>query len=256
MTSPQERRQTNQEELAVVEGMSPIQLEAVRMMLTAEVDGKLVRRYGEPGSFAYPEERGRFPMITIAQNNHEFVGAANLKEPQNHNIPLLNYFINLRGGKPEDYEIMARLLANTKIPFKFDYVTGIPTTGNLIAEPLATLLGVPYHEILQKPTSGVDRKFTAGGVAMLPSGLALVVDDLITGAATKLDAEAVLDEAGLNVGGHVVVVDRQEGGMNEMRKQGKNIVAGVTATQIFSFALINRMTDQKAYERAMSNIKV
>ncbi len=72
-----EAPQSNLEAIAIVEAMRPRQLKAAHMMLTAEVDGKLVRRFGEPGNYSYETEEGRFPMITIARNDHEFIGAAN-----------------------------------------------------------------------------------------------------------------------------------------------------------------------------------
>ncbi len=152
---------------------------------------------------------------------------------------------------------MARLLEDTEIPFDYDYVTGIPLTGYDIAKPFAEMIGMPYSRILEKPTSGIGRKFAIGdqGDAIVYSDKSLVVDDLITGAATKIDEETLLSESGYMVGGHIVVVDRQEGGMQEMRKKGSNIVAGISATQIFSFALANNMIDKEAYQRVIGNIK-
>ena len=246
-----------------IEHMVPAQFDLAKMMLTTKVDGKLRRRYGEAGSFTYPpEERGRFPMITIAQDpEHEFVGAANLKDPQNPDIPLLPYYANLRGGIPEDYEVMARALAEkveaSGIPF--DYITGIPDSGNAIAKALAEILGSPCYEVLEKTGEGSDRKFKLRTFkedeARPEVGMkALVVDDLITKKTTKDEAEAELVRNGFGVSGHAVVYDREEGGMEDMRDEGRNIVAGLTATQLFAVALLMGKVSGEVYDTIMGKI--
>lgn len=224
----------------VVENLTPAQRAMIEMMLTAEVDGKLTRRYGESGSYEYKKEEGRFPMMTISQNEHEFVGAAHLNDPQNSEIPLLDYYLNLRGGTCANYETIASALAEIEFSFDFDYITGIPTTGNAIAEALAERLGVSYIPILEKPTEGVDRKFVIRKFGPddpkpEPGMKPLLVDDLITGAVTKFDAENVLEEEGIKVAGHAVGYDREEGGVEEMEANGKIIVSAVGATQAFAF---------------------
>jgi len=246
----------------VIEHMIPVQFDLAKMMLTTKVDGKLTRRDGEPGAFTYTRLEGRFPMITIAQDpEHEFVGVANLNDPQNPNIPLLPYYANLRGGIPEDYEVMARALAEkveaSGVPF--DYITGIPNTGNATAKALAHVLFSPYYEVLEKTGEGSDRKFKLRtfkeGEARPEAGMkALVVDDLITRATTKEIAEEVLTEGGFGVAGHAVVYDREEGGVEDMRDEGRTIVAGLTATQLFAVALRMGKVSDEVYDTIMGKI--
>lgn len=239
---------------SVAENMTLIQCEAARMILTTYVDGKLTRRYGEPGNYTYDEQKGRFPMITIAQDEHEFAGAANLKDPQNSNIPLLDYFVNLRGGTPENYELMASVLEGTEIPFEFDYVTGVPNTGNAIAQALAMKFNVPYFLILEKPKEGTERKFAVRDFEpdepKPETGMkGLLVDDLITGAVTKVSAETAMEDDGFEIAGHAVVFDREEGGIQEMEAMGKKVVAGLTATQVFAHACLEGGIDSSIYKR-------
>lgn len=245
-----------------IEHMVPAQFDLAKMMLTTKVDGKLTRRDGEPGAFIYTKSEGRFPMITIAQDpEHEFVGAANLKDPQNPDIPLLPYYANLRGGISEDYEVMARALAEkveaSGIPF--DYIMGIPDSGNAIAKALAEILGSPCYEVLEKIGEGSDRKFKLrtfrGDEARPEAGMkTLVVDDLITKKTTKDEVEAELVKNGFGVSGHAVVYDREEGGMEDMRDEGRNIVAGLTATQLFAVALEMGKVSVEVYDTIMGKI--
>ncbi|MBU2632425.1 phosphoribosyltransferase [Patescibacteria group bacterium] len=249
-----------QEAMLAVERMTFAQIDLAEMMLTAKVDGKLTRRYGEPGSYAYETERGRFPMITIAQDEHEFAGAANTRDPQNSEIPLLPYFANLRGGSKENYQLMARAIIDREIPFNFDYITGIPSTGPKIGRELAELLGMPYFEVLEKAGEGTDRRFNLR--IFKPTEpqpkkgeTALLVDDLITRKKTKDEAEGVMLEAGLEVAGHAVVYDREEGGVDEMREEDRRIVAAVTARQIFAVALLTDRVTEDVCEKIVSGIK-
>ncbi|MGA2967700.1 MAG: orotidine-5'-phosphate decarboxylase [Candidatus Levyibacteriota bacterium] len=246
----------------VVEAMTLVQRTVAEMMLTAVVDGKLTRRIGAPGSFEYPKKEGRFPMVTIAQDpEHEFAGAANQKDPQNPDIPLLPYYANLRGGTQENYKVMARALAEAlaKNEISFDYITGIPSTGNAIAIALAGLLGKQYYEILEKSGEGTDREFHVRAFRddeprPEPDARALLIDDLITRARTKKEAEEELVKSGFEVSGHGVVYDREEGGMEEMQEAGIEIVAGLTATQLFAVAReIGKVSDE-GYDTILGKI--
>ncbi|MEX2013130.1 MAG: phosphoribosyltransferase family protein [Candidatus Levyibacteriota bacterium] len=257
MTSPIEREQVrNPEVRQILETITPMQRAVAEMMLTAQVEGKLVRRFGAPGNYTYssPEDTERIPMITIAQNEHEFVGAANYKD---ESLPLLSYFANLRGGTPENYDLMARSLADTEIPFDFDYVIGIPTTGNYIAEPFARIVGVPYIPLLKKTASGEQRAFVVEPEGKLPEkGMkGLGIDDLITSSKTKDDAGDALTAAGLEVAGFGVVYDRQEGGVDQMKRKGKKIFAAVNASQVFAVALMMGKINELTHARLMESIE-
>jgi orotate phosphoribosyltransferase len=247
----------------VVEKMSPVRKNCAEMILTSVSNGKLVRRYTDPVSdlFWTEEEEGRFPMLTIARDlEHEFVGAANLADLQNPNIPLLLYFINLRGGTKENYKTMAEAIADKGIPFEYDGITGIPTTGPNIGEELADMTGKPYYYILAKAGKGTDRKFELVSFMMNVSKpekgqRILIVDDLITKKQTKDDAEKFMISAGIEVAGHAVVVDREEGGFADMTDEGRQIVAALTATELFAVGYQKGIVTDEVYETLMRNIK-
>lgn len=243
-----------------MEKMSPIGIKVAEMILSAEVDGKLTRRYGELGSFEFVAEKGRFPMLTIAKDpEHEFVGAANLADPQNPNIPLLNYFLNLRGGSEENYSVMAEGILDKGISFPYDHITGVPSTGPHVGKELATLVGKPYYEIIEKAGEGTGRKFNLrkfqyGEQQPEKGQKALIVDDLITRKQTKDDAEKEMLAGGFEVAGHAVVVDREEGGVDEMQEEGRKIVAAITATELFAVALIRGAVREEVFDKIMKNI--
>jgi orotate phosphoribosyltransferase len=244
----------------VVEKMKPAQISCADMIITRKSQGKLVRRDGEPGSYTYDTEIGEFPKLTIATNPaREFVGAENLKRPQ-EKTDLLLYFLNLRGSSEEDYKIMAQAVYDAGIPFEFDYIVGIPNTGPHIGKPLAKLYDVPYFELLEKAGEGEGREFRLkefedGELKPEKGQKGLVVDDLVTKDTTKRIAKSVLIDGEYEIAGFSVVVDRQEGGFSNMKDDGENIEAALTATQLFARAYQLGEVDDKVYDLVMKNIQ-
>lgn len=240
-----------------LEGMTNYQLAVAHMVLTTEVRGKLPRRDGNPGSYTYDDREGMVPMIKFATDpEHEFVGQANRLNPD---LPLLKYFVNLRGASERDYTSMAELLKHTDIPFDFDYVTGIPDTGSKIAKAYADLTGKPYYEILTKTADESGRQFSVKVFSSNeprpgPDEKGLWIDDLIQRSVTKVLVDDISTQAGYHVAGHAVVLDREEGGMEEMHQAGKKIVAGITTTELVCVASDKGMIDDDVFEDVIGNI--
>jgi orotidine-5'-phosphate decarboxylase len=251
---------------SIVAGMTSNQIKFAKMALTEKVEGKLVRRYGEAEDFTYEEESGDLiNMLTIATDSeHEFVGAANLADKQNPNIPLLPDFINLRGASEEAYELMAQLIKdrivdkNGNLLYDFDYITGIPNTGPKIGKALAKLLNKPYYELLDKAGKGSERKFVlrelAEGEGPKEGEKGIRIDDLITQKQTKDDADAVMSGK-YTIVHDEVVVDREEGGLEEMLVEKRGIGAGITRTQMYAIAYMEGVIDEAIYDRMITRIE-
>jgi orotate phosphoribosyltransferase len=249
----------------IVEKMSPVQIDIARMIMSEKTDGKLTTRYGDgPGRWYYVPEIGSFPMLTFATKPGEFAGQANLRDPQNPDEPLLKYFLNLRGASPECYQLMAAGIA-AKVKGnprhkEVKYITGIPNTGPLIGRPLARILNKPYIDILEK--TGDDKKpfiprekFENGEFRPKEGEVALMVDDVVTKKTTKVLAEEAANSGGFVVGVHGVVVDRQDGGFEEMTLEKKVIVAALRSTQIFALAYVDGKLDDEKYDNIVGDIE-
>jgi orotate phosphoribosyltransferase len=70
-----------------------------------------------------------------------------------------------------------------------------------------------------------------------PGESALLIDDLITHATTKLEAAAALRNNGLRVDALAVVVDREQGGVRQMEDTGVETHAVFTLTQLLDLYL-------------------
>lgn len=101
---------------------------------------------------------------------------------------------------------------------EYDYIAGIPLAAVALVSSMADRLNIPQI------TPRIDEKDHGTGVKIdgvyKKGEVALVVDDLVTRASSKLDAIRVLETNGLIVKDVVVVFDRQQGGAEELAEKG------------------------------------
>lgn len=117
---------------------------------------------------------------------------------------------------------------------------GGPTLG---ADPLVTAVAFASH-LSQRPLAAfIVRKEPKShgteawieGTKNLQKGMPVVlVEDVLTTGSSLLKAAARVEEAGLVVVGMVLVVDREEGGKEEMAKRGYQIKSLFTRSELLS----------------------
>lgn len=169
---------------------------------------------------------------------------------KNPTAPPSPFYINLRthrnkGGplKQVHVDAIAMELLATAARHRLDYdaVAGIPRAGTPFAKAIIEVAKATGSS----PALVNVRKVSAKSRAMraeprtLEHRLAdvrrvLIVDDLITRADTKLTAIKAVRDAGYEVAGVVVYLDREQGGIQELRK---------SLIPVFSVLKINEMLD-------------
>jgi uridine monophosphate synthetase len=98
----------------------------------------------------------------------------------------------------------------------FDRIAGVPTAGISFATAICNQLNVPLLYIRTKPKKYGRQKQVEG---ILNAGdHVLVVDDLITDGESKIDAVNALREAKAKITDVIVVVDREQGGSQQLAK--------------------------------------
>jgi len=111
---------------------------------------------------------------------------------------------------------------------QFDCIVGLPNTGDPLADAFPKAKPPKGDRIAQLRLRKVERD----GMRRIcgpPTGnfqssqLVLVIDDLITRAETKLEGIAALTAAGLQVTDLLVLVDREQGGADELAAKGYNL---------------------------------
>ena len=161
-------------------------------------------------------------------------GAFPLKlHEKNPDAPLSPIYFTLRvpdnGGPlfPANVEMIGRAIYNLvrKNEAFFDVVAGIPRAGEPFANVIARLSGRPLLRLGKREEGGTRKIDSVVSGEYQPGQSVLLVDDLITQADTKKEAIAVCEEAGLVVAAIAVLIDREQGGSEELREAGYSLYA-------------------------------
>jgi orotate phosphoribosyltransferase/uridine monophosphate synthetase len=104
----------------------------------------------------------------------------------------------------------------------FTLVAGVPVGGLLLATAYAVETNTPliYARIRPEGTGkrGIEGRFTRGDSV-------LIIDDLITRGSSVLETAALLEENGLQAKDVLVLVDREHGAQERLRRHGYNLMS-------------------------------
>ncbi len=186
-------------------------------------------------------------------------GAFKLKlHEKNPDAPLSPIYITLR--RPPDgpltdeaVEMIGQELWAAAIgkigTVKFGLVAGIPRAGEPFAEVISRMEDKPLLK-LGKKVEGDRRKIdsiVSGEYS--PGQRVLLVDDLITQADTKKEAIGVVEGAGLGVAGIVVLIDRQQGGSEELTNAGYKFGIPFSLPELLDYYVsVDKITQAKRDE--------
>lgn len=181
-------------------------------------------------------------------------GAFRLKHHEkNPTQPPSPVYLNLRtptNPKPgpltaEHLVMIGRELANVaaREELFYDRVAGIPNAGCPLANAFS-LVEYEHPRHRQHPMFAYLSKATHGQVRNIvrlspgsyqPGDLILLIDDVITGADTKREAIEAIERAGCIVKDLLVLVDREQGGTEEMHHFDVRVHSVFTLTELVSF---------------------
>jgi uridine monophosphate synthetase len=128
----------------------------------------------------------------------------------------------------------------------FARYAGIPMAATPLVAVLSHLTRVPMITPRQPKTHG-----TGGSIdgVWTPGETVLAVDDLVTHAESKLEAIRVLEASGLVVRDVAVLVDRQQGGREQLEAAGYHLHAAATLGQLLDYWRASGGIDAATYER-------
>ncbi len=141
---------------------------------------------------------------------------------------------------------VAAELIKIKAPLEFDRIAGIPYAAISIATAVSLLAGYPMV-YPRKEQKGYGTKREIEG-EFKPGETVLVYDDLITTGASKFEAIAPLEEAGLKVRDIVVLVDREQGGKKELAEKGYTLHAVFTISEVLDMLLKNSKISKQQFD--------
>jgi len=169
------------------------------------------------------------------------------------------YYIDLRiiPSFPDAFKKACDLyvkLIETEIGRKnFDRIAGIPTAGISFASVVSYQLKKPFFYV-RKEAKLHGRQRRIEGIIM-PGDRILLLDDLVTtGKSLITTAKAIRAEGGV-VNDAVVLLDREEGGMERLEKEGLKLhalmKASEAATELYEIGAI----DENQYKIILKQIK-
>ncbi len=151
--------------------------------------------------------------------------------------PLSPLYIDLRMIRrfPETKRAAVEAYRELVAPLSFDLLADIPTAATPVVASLSEVLNIGMI------TPRTDAKSHGSGAkidGMTPEDAgktAVLIDDLVTHADSKLEAAAILQKQGYTVRDIVVLIDRQQGGEEQLEAKGFRLHAACTLTQILTF---------------------
>lgn len=165
------------------------------------------------------------------------------------------FYLDLRilVSHPNVLRDVASALAQTLNPLKFDRIAAIPYAALPIGTAVALEMDRPLIYPRQaKKDYGTERviegKFNAGETVV-------VLDDVITTGASKLEAIATLLEARLKVRDVVVLIDRAQGGAEELAARGYNLFAAYNIRDVLQALRSANRISETQFQEAISFVE-
>ena len=133
----------------------------------------------------------------------------------------------------------------------FDLVAGVPFGGLHVATAFSLTAKVPMvylHPRLDDLGSDIEGIYH-------PNQRALIMDDLLAGGGSILETALQLGEAGLIVRDAVVLLDREQGGRERLRRQGINLVSMLTLEVLMNYLMSSGKISEDWYRRTMQFLR-
>ncbi|KKQ41902.1 MAG: Orotidine 5''-phosphate decarboxylase, subfamily 2 [Microgenomates group bacterium GW2011_GWC1_37_8] len=216
----------------------------------------LVNNPEHPEGLTETQERLALSLFYSGVFLFDFDKGFRLKHHENYpDAPLSPFYINIRllqSHLDAKQEAVTALIEQSQ-GLKFDRIAAVPRAADPLVSPMADRMGVPQI------TPRTDKK-THGLVVGIdgeyePGETVLVVDDLITTSASKLETIEILESRDLIVEDVVVVFDREQGGEQELAVKGYNLHAALKIKPTLQFyARIGRL-NQEQLDKVMAYLE-
>jgi uridine monophosphate synthetase len=170
-------------------------------------------------------------MEPIVESLHE-IGALRFDEFKLHSGRLSPIYLDLRllASYPTLLRQVAAAYATILEGLDFDLLAAMPLAGL----PIGTAISLQMNKPLIYPRQALKAYGTGKQIegAWSAGQRVVAIDDLITSGDSLLQGVAILEDAGLLIADAVVLIDRQQGGLETMAEGGYTLHSAVTLGQM------------------------
>lgn len=178
---------------------------------------------------------------------------------KNPNAPLSPIYIDLRilRSFPDEMDLVVGAfigkIGSQVGHLHYDLLADIP----LSISPVVAIVSNKTRNPMVTPRTDVkDRGAKASILGSFAKGqTALVMDDLITKADSKLEAIEILEAGGLKVEDVLVLVDREQGGAEQLRDRGYTLHSVFKLSELLDYYLESGQIDQNMHDKVTEYIK-
>jgi orotate phosphoribosyltransferase len=174
-------------------------------------------------------------------------GAFRLKlHETNPDAPLAPIYIDLRVLRsfPDQMDVAVAAYRRLLAELEFDLLADVPIGSSPFVAILSHLTRVPM--VTPREPKGHGTGATVEGV-FTPGQTAVVVDDLVTRADSKLEAARRLESQGLHVRDIVVLLDREQGGKEQLAAAGYALHAAMPFTELLAICRRTGVIDDEMH---------
>jgi len=232
------------------EGLTENQERLADLLFETKIQAKVRRRRQLPNeTFEFDEIIRDTSPIDFSQDPGEFVLKLHEQKPE---APLSPIYINLRNLPEEVLDQIGKVLAEMEDEETPDFCAGIPTAGVPIARVYSKFSGIELVDIFKKEQTDSSRRIVPGLATQERGKKARLIDDLVTKADTKLEAIKAAEDLGYEVVDLFVLVDREQGGVEQLAKAGYKLRAAFKLSQLLQYGLRIGQIDQAQFDQVTS----
>jgi orotate phosphoribosyltransferase/uridine monophosphate synthetase len=133
----------------------------------------------------------------------------------------------------------------------YDLVAGVPFGGLHLATAFSLLSGTPL--IYLHPAKNDEGSVIEG--ACQTGQTVLIIDDLITGGRSIQYTATRLEDEGLLVEDALVLIDRQQGGREQLQRDGINLVSILTLEAVLHYLGSSKKISKEWYHKSMEYLE-
>ncbi len=138
---------------------------------------------------------------------------------------------------------------------QYDCVVGVPRTGNSLAMALSKLTSVSFLSLEKEETRGRRRVLSTLHGSYQSGQRALILDDVVTSAASTFETISALEANGLLIAGIETVADWEHGGMDDLVTAGFLARSLFTMRELFRLYLEEGRVTQEKYQEVIAYLK-